>query len=435
MKARKLGWILAVLVVISLACSLSGTPDSGIISVEISSPAEGATVQVGQEVFVVASAIAEQGVAKVYLSVNGQIVGTEEPVDLPQAHVTNFSWVPVAEGSVVLSVVATDGAGAGSEPVSVTVTIQAASGDDSENTPAPSDTPSPTGAPTNTPQPTETDTPPTPTFTLEPSITPTVTPSPTTGIGVITLVIPPGIVFLLPTVETVWEQVSIPANGTGSVTATCPSGTLALGGGNAGSSDVYIYTQSRQGNGWQVYGANKSGSAKLVNSYVVCISNVAGGAVAQVHNQITAPANTYGHAVVSCPAGTTVVGGGWATNSTGTLRVYNTSRKDNGWQVYADNSKSTGQLMNVYAICLSSDSTISSSQVVGHISIPSGASKGQQATCPSGDYATGGGFALSADMLNYNTSPEDGTTWEAYAKNTGGSAKQMNVYAICLSFD
>ncbi len=239
---KKLIVFFTTILVVSLACSLSGG-QAGAITVEISSPTEGAAFTVGQEVYVVASVIAENGVEKAYLSVNGQIVATEEPGVLPQAHVTNFLWVPIAEGNVKLSVVGTDGEGQSSEPVSVNVVIGAApaGGDDPGGEPAdnpPADTPEPPAA-TDTPEPpaatsepsTDTPEPPTPTFTYTPHPpTPTFTPTPTTGL-IISLA--PIIVSILPQVETVWEQVSVPANDVASASVQCPSGSTVVGGGFA----------------------------------------------------------------------------------------------------------------------------------------------------------------------------------------------------------
>ena len=57
---KKLGGLFVALVVLSLACSLGGQAQPSIITVEISSPQDGDTVAVGQQVFVVASAVAGQ---------------------------------------------------------------------------------------------------------------------------------------------------------------------------------------------------------------------------------------------------------------------------------------------------------------------------------------------------------------------------------------
>ena len=448
---KKLIVFFTAILVVSMACSLSGEEQTSAITVAISAPTEGQTFTVGQEVYVVASVIAENGVEKAYLSVNGQIIATEEPGVLPQAHVTNFLWVPVAEGNVKLSVVGTDGEGQSSEPVSVNVVIGPAptggdqpgdepAGDEEPAEPPATDTPEPP-APTDTPEPpadtaepsTDTPEPPTPTFTYTPHPpTPTLTPTPTIGI-IITL--NPGIIVILPQVETVWDQVSVPANSIANATVECPAESTVVGGGFATNTNVYVYTHNKQGNGWQAYGSNFNASNKLLNVYAVCLKFVAGASVQQVYDQVNAPANGIGHAVATCPAGTTVVGGGYASKGDGTLRVYTATKKDNGYQVYAKNHKGSQQLLNAYAICLSSDRTTHSELVWENVDVPSSSTKGTQTTCPSGMYATGGGFAGSDGLEIYNNKPKDWNIWEGYGYNTKGSSTGMNVYAICLAFD
>ena len=431
---KEFGLVIFTLVMVSLACTLGGGSPESIVTIEINSPGPGETVTVGQEVFVVASAIAQSGVDKVYLSINGQIVGTEEPEGLPQTHVTNFAWTPVAEGQVVVAVVATDGEGQTSEASSIYVNVaDALSESDSIDEVAADESPTETLAPPEADAPSPSDTPPPPTATLtpEPTDDPTPTPSPTSGFIIGTLVLPP--VILLPSVQTVWDQVSFPNNDTASITAACPEGTTVMSGGFATNQGVYVYTQLMKSNGWQAFASNYTGSSKTLSVFAVCASNIAGASVQQVLQQGTISGNSNGNVVAECPFGSTVVGGGYASKSDQTLKVYNSTRKNNGWQVYATNSKGSGQTLNAYAICLSSDAVTSSTMVYQNVIISGGSTGGQSAECESG-LRTGGGFAVQTGLEVYNSSPKN-LTWEGYASNTTGSNKTMNVYAICLTFD
>lgn len=431
---KEFGWIVLVLVLVSLACTLGGGSQESIITVEISSPQPGETVAVGQEVFIVASAVAQSGVDKVYLSINGQIVGKEEPEGLPQTHVTNFSWTPIAEGQVVVAVVATDGEGQTSEASSIYVNVAAAFSEaGSIDDIAADESPTETLAPQEADAPSPSDTPelPTATFTPEPTDAPTVTPSPTSGFIIGTLVLPP--VVFLPSVQTVWDQISFPNNDTANVTAACPEGTTVMSGGFATNQGVYVYTQLMKSNGWQAFASNYTGSSKTLSVFAVCASNIAGASVQQVFQQGTISGNSNGNVVAECPFGSTVVGGGYASKSDQTLKVYNSTKKNNGWQVYATNSKGSGQALNAYAICLSSDPVTSSTMVYQNVIISGGSTGGQSADCDSG-LRTGGGFAIQTGLEVYNSSPKN-LTWEGYASNTTGSNKTMNVYAICLTFD
>jgi hypothetical protein len=208
-----------------------------------------------------------------------------------------------------------------------------------------------------------------------------------------------------------------------------------MSGGFATNKGVYVYTQLKNGNGWQAYASNKTGSSKTLNAYAVCASGIADASVQQVLATVMVPAGGVDKADASCPGGTTVVGGGYASKSDQTLKVYNSTKSGNGWQAYARNSSGSAQQLNAYALCLSTTRTVSSSQVFQGINISAGATDGQTATCPSGDLATGGGYALQDGLEVYNTSPDDFETWESYAWNNSGVTRLMNVYATCLSFD
>jgi hypothetical protein len=258
-----------------------------------------------------------------------------------------------------------------------------------------------------------------------------ITITPTTGFGFIITI---GPIFILKTTQQVFKQESIAAGSQGSATIACPGSSIITGGGFAlgNTSNMFAKTTSMDNNGWQTYAINNSGTSQLLNSYAVCLSN-SGGTTSQVFAQVTAPANAVGNAVVSCPAGTVVTGGGYASNLNFT--VYNSSKKDNGWQVYAKNNSGSGQLLNAYAICLAGTSA-TSSVVTAQTSIAGSSTGVTQATCPSGSLLSGGGFAGSTDLLIYNTSMDSGNnkTWNTYARNLSGNSKLLNSYAICLTF-
>lgn len=259
-------------------------------------------------------------------------------------------------------------------------------------------------------------------------IAPTMTMTPTIDWGIIITI---GPIFILKTVQQVFKQESISSGSTGNAYITCPGSSIVTGGGFALGSDMIANTTSMDGNGWRTYAKNNSGSSQLLNSYAICLSN-SGGTTSQVFAQVTAPANEIGNAVVACPAGSVVTGGGYASNLNFT--VYNSSKSGNGWQVYARNNSGSGQLLNAYAICLAGTSATTSQ--VGAQSTISGSSTGStSATCPSGSLLTGGGFAGSTDLLIYNTSMAgDSKSWNTYARNLTGVNKLLNSYAICTTF-
>ena len=240
-------------------------------------------------------------------------------------------------------------------------------------------------------------------------------------------VLPP--LAVAPVTSQVYTQVSIAAGNVGHAAAACPAGSVAVAGGFAAGSNTIVYTQSKEGNGWGAYAKNNSGSSQLLNVYAICLSNTAGSSQ-QILKQITIPAGNVGYDTAACPAGSIVTGGGFAS-SADTEWVYNTSMNGNGWSAYAKNNSGTSQLLNIYAICLSSAGG-STSSVLKQVTVASGGIGRGEALCPGGTLVTGGGYALGTGLVVYNSSMSpDHTKWNAYATNTSGSSQLMNIYAIC----
>ncbi|HTX90682.1 MAG TPA: NBR1-Ig-like domain-containing protein [Anaerolineales bacterium] len=235
--------------------------------------------------------------------------------------------------------------------------------------------------------------------------------------------------LLLPSTQQVLTQVSAPAGGVGHAVVSCPSGTVVTGGGFAANSSLLVYSTFASGNGWEVDALNTSGSSQLLNSYAICLSNTS-GASQQVYAQVIASGGSNGHAVVSCPSGTVVTGGGFASNSN--LLVFNTSLSGNGWQVYAQNTSGSGQPLNAYAICLSGISGSSSQQVYTQATAPNGGTGHAVTACPSGTYLTAGGYATGGSLPVYSDSAT-GSSWEVDMQNNTGASQLLNSYAMCLT--
>ncbi len=254
--------------------------------------------------------------------------------------------------------------------------------------------------------------------------------------AVVTVGLPPPPPPLIPSVTQVLKQVSVPAGSVGSATAECPSGSIVTGGGFASQSSLSteVYTQSKQGNGWQVYLYNTTGSSQLVNAYAICLSGVSGSAATtQILNQVSVAANSNGSATATCASGI-LTGGGFASQSNLSTKVYTQSKQGNGWQVYLSNKTASSQLVNAYAICLTGAGT-GSTQVLKQVSIPAGSTGSATATCPSGTFVTGGGYASQTEAgTKVYTQSKEGNGWEVYMNNTTGSSQLLNAYAICTSF-
>lgn len=236
--------------------------------------------------------------------------------------------------------------------------------------------------------------------------------------------------MIMPYTQSFVKQVTINSGATGGSTMACPAGSVVTGGGFALNNNMVAYTHSQDGNSWTAYAKNNGGTSGLLNSYAVCLY-ASMGTTSMVWSQVTVTAGNNGNAVVACPAGSVVTGGGYASNSN--LLVYNSSLSGNGWQVYANNPTGASILLNSYATCLSGTSG-STSQVFAQKSIAAGASDGAEASCPAGTILTGGGFAGSKNIWVFNTSMKtmDSETWNVFGKNLTGTSQLLNSYAICL---
>jgi hypothetical protein len=150
------------------------------------------------------------------------------------------------------------------------------------------------------------------------------------------------------------QHLSVNANSTGTLIVPCNPGEVAVGGGfaNPSAPDVEIYNFTYMGSGWGGYAANHTGSAQVVTFYTECLT--APGA--QV--TFTSPASTTlapgasGGTQVSCPGGTLLSGGGFVDDENAI--VYNSSPNSGStWGADLTNQGSSGNLLEVSAMCLS----------------------------------------------------------------------------------
>lgn len=261
----------------------------------------------------------------------------------------------------------------------------------------PTEAPKPTVAPTNAP-------------TNKPTNTPTTPPV---------------------SVEQIYEQISLNAGSTENTTVNCPAGSVVTSGGYEANTGVRVWHSTKNGNGWRIYATNTAGSSNLLNVYATCLSNSGGTTDIQV-TQDYIDANTQTNIVAPCPAGTIVTGGGWVIGSDDVVEIYNSSKLDNGWEIYVNNTGGGTPQINAYAICLSGVS--GSSDAVNNIgnNIPANDNAHIEMACPSGSVVTGGGFATNLGVTVYN-STKSGNGWQLYARNPTGSSQLLTGYAVCYT--
>jgi hypothetical protein len=208
-----------------------------------------------------------------------------------------------------------------------------------------------------------------------------------------------------------------------------------VGGGFLGDpNDVTFYTQYPYGNGWRGDATNNAGFARQIFVFAVCLYNVPGASVTQVHGEVTVPPGQKGQAVATCPAGSIATGGGFYAYPDGSLQVYNSSKADSGegWQSWAQNNSSSNRVHRAFAVCLSGTGG-STAQIMQSVDVPAGYTRDVFPACGSGSLVTSGGFAAQEDLIVYNSSGPYGNKWDVVVLNTHASEERLLYgYVVCL---
>jgi hypothetical protein len=157
-----------------------------------------------------------------------------------------------------------------------------------------------------------------------------------------------------PSVSTITVAQNVTVAGGGSLvnkTVDCPAGTVAVGGGFAGSTDLDLWTffSTLSGNGWEVSVRNFSAGSKSVQVMAVCLSGATLTSSNVTEYKDLAPGAS-GYAEITCPAGMVVTAGGWHLDVD--LQVYYASWYSGKWRVYAKNTGSHTRAMQARGACL-----------------------------------------------------------------------------------
>jgi hypothetical protein len=231
------------------------------------------------------------------------------------------------------------------------------------------------------------------------------------------------------------------------VVATCPSGEIALSGGWAVPYDsgATVYRSSRSGtHSWAVY-VNHPSSA-LVTSYVECLKDATGAAIAERLAQVSVAAGAANRANPKCHAGEVVAGGGFAFDlHTGVgLDIFDSNSSDTQWEGQLVNLGATTTLASIYAECLAySGASMQATAFVGLTIAAGNRGSAYSGACPSGYYLSGGGFiGQPGGSFVYDTqaqlvlsdSGSSSIAWAASLYANDGHEVGLGIGAICLHF-
>jgi len=441
-KSALLGLVIGMLLLTLSGCNL---PSKSRIGIDIATPDDGQSIVVGQETHIVSVANATQGIVGVELYINGELLRIDSPpAGAPKEYTSDQPWIPTQEGNVVISVVAKDMKGNASQPVSILVlVVQSIS--ESVETPTPTITATPEGLPqTQTAQvgctnsasfvqdvtiPTNANLPGGSNFTKiwrvqnngtcdwvayelvhasgeliggsSPQALPVVTAGSNADISLdLTAPVTPGVY-------------------TGSWRIRASDGTLF-----GPELHITIVVPNPPTNTLAPTATSTSTITPTLTATTGPLS------VQQYTDTISIPAGGTEHQTVTCPAGSVVVSGGFAT--TVDVRVWHQTKDGNGWRIYATNTSGSSKQLNIYAHCLHNSGGTTDIAYVHQDANPNGKTQ-VIAACPAGSVVTGGAWVIGSDpdIELYNSSPS-GNGWQIWIENAGGSTPQINVYAICL---
>jgi hypothetical protein len=174
-------------------------------------------------------------------------------------------------------------------------------------------------------------------------------------------------------VDTRQSMMTLAPGASGTVTATCPFATRAVGGGMwLGSPQSFTASKNAMsGNGWQITAKNVGSSTASFSASAVClVGSQDNTQVSTIQgNVVSINPNSYSTSSASCGTAT-LVGGGYTTTqgSTSVMRIYNNARSSsngNTWQVSAFNTTGTAKSLTAFAYCLPSTGLTYSQSSVG----------------------------------------------------------------------
>ena len=234
---------------------------------------------------------------------------------------------------------------------------------------------------------------------------------------------------------------TVPADGQGHITASCPSGDDVLGGGGYQSTQN---TQERLNSSypisdtaWSVYFNNaSSGSVTGVTiAYCASSSSLKKYSVSTGSSE-TVPANSDLQVTATCPAKTVSLGGGWFNNSDEVTAGATMSAPlgTNGWRAYvaAGPSSTLGRALAVCAKEPAGWAQVSSA----YSSVPAGSQAAVGIACPSGTRVVGGGTFDSSDdslvLIGLTDSFSSKKGWQSAVNNNTGSAVSADAWGVCV---
>jgi hypothetical protein len=219
--------------------------------------------------------------------------------------------------------------------------------------------------------------------------------------------------------------------------ASCPAGTVPLGGG-ASMSDGFaaigtsLNTSEPVPGGWRARVNNASGTAQVFTVDVICAKKPKGYTVAFA--SADNPPNDNTPATVTCPTGTVVLSGGASSTSDTTANAL-TSLGASGshrYSAFMDNTSNVDQRFTVFAVCAAKPPKYA---IVSQSLTDMGPDDPVETpVCPTGTSVLGGGLKVGSagfDIAIAGSLDEDRHGWFGEAVNQRSGATMLTGQAIC----
>jgi len=235
-----------------------------------------------------------------------------------------------------------------------------------------------------------------------------------------------------PYIEQVSGQINIKSGESGTASASCPVGSITLGGGFASGDGMKITKTMPDDTGWLVGGQNGSDQDLSLTAYAYCLHNDTGNIRVATSDELVS-----GGPRAVCVEGEIITGGGYAFE-TNTLDVYistpngDSANPGNSWSVMAHNLQGADQTIQVYALCLSKSnltSTLVRDENVIYDSADSAVSF--TITCPAKAVMASGGYEGTGVFIN-QVNPTDSNRWEVQAHEKIFLDGSLD-HAVCLN--
>jgi hypothetical protein len=235
------------------------------------------------------------------------------------------------------------------------------------------------------------------------------------------------------------QTTTLNSGDSGPVSATCPQGEVALGGGwNVPTQQARVFAARLNGNTWSLSALPLGHPATTtVTAYVECLRDVPGAVVTQrptTQNLAPTPTDVFndnlGGTVSLCNTGETLVGGGFDLGSPGDMLELESSWPRNDvlpvqmWVFSIRNYDTVAHSITYYAECLSGVTVTASYPRQDGSPVYASQTGSATVSCPSGATLAGGGFQYRMH------SPGPSRLGNLYSLNAASSGWQGQVYTL-----